>query len=298
MADIELLFPNMPMPRVSEHRETLALRRENQVDHWIEHNIEIERRGRKTAWVVAIILIIVCAAQAAAIAIMLPLKEVVPYTVLVDRQTGYVETARGIDLGTLKEDQAIVESMLAQYILARETFDPADFAERYDRVALWSLGAARDGYVAQYQAGAQSVLADMRPGTLVKVIVKNIEITGKDTAKVRFETQRKDVNADPVRYDWSAVVTYRFTGQPMKQEDRLLNPLGFQVTGYRRDNEVPGDVALTPVPQSGGNGPVVPQPEFEGPLADVPAEVPTETSLAQPPANGVDTTKTAKGAAQ
>lgn len=300
MADIEPLFPNMPMPRVAE-RDTLALRRENQVDHWIEHEIEVERRGRRTAWAVAIILIVVCAAQAAAIAIMLPLKEIVPYTVLVDRQTGYVETARGIELGTLKEDQAIVESMLAQYILARETFDPADFAERYDRVALWSLGAARDNYVAQYQAGAQSVLADMRPGTLVKVIVKKIEVIDKDTARVRFETQRKDVNTDPVRYDWSAIVSYRFTGQPMKQEDRLLNPLGFQVTAYRRDSEVAADVALQPVP-----APVVAQPEFAGPLAAVPAEappeakaaVPTETSLAQPPANGVDTTKTAKGAAQ
>ncbi|HEV7694064.1 MAG TPA: VirB8/TrbF family protein, partial [Hyphomonadaceae bacterium] len=76
MADIEPLFPNMPITR-PEHRDTLTLRRENQVDHWIEHNIEQERRGRNTAWFVAIILIVVCAAQAAAIAIMLPLKEVV-----------------------------------------------------------------------------------------------------------------------------------------------------------------------------------------------------------------------------
>src|SRR5262245_48118202 len=133
MADIEPLFPNMPMPRVADpHREALALRRENQVDHWIEHNIEQERRRRKTAWIVAIILIVVCAAQAAAIAIMLPLKEVVPYTVLVDRQTGYVETATGVKLGALAEDQAIVESMVAQYVLARETFDPSDFKDRYD----------------------------------------------------------------------------------------------------------------------------------------------------------------------
>ena len=298
MADIEPLFPNMPITR-PEHRDTLALRRENQVDQWIEHNIEQERRGRKTAWVVACILIVVCAAQAAAIAIMLPLKEVVPYTVLVDRQTGYVETARGINLGALAEDQAIVESMVAQYVLARETFDPSDFKDRYERVALWSLGDARDGYIAQYQAGPRSVLADIRPGTTIKVIVKKIELIDKDTARVRFEAQRKDTNMEPVRYDWQSIVTFRFTGQPMKQEDRLLNPLGFQVTNYRRDAETASDVQLAPNPP-----PAVVQPAYEGPLAAVPSEAkpgrqsPTDSSLAQTPPNGVDRKQTQAGAAQ
>jgi type IV secretion system protein VirB8 len=271
MADIEPLFPNMPV-RVAQ--EPLALTRRDEVDNWIEHNIEQERRGRRVAWIVACVLIVICAAQAAAIALMLPLKEIVPYTVLVDRQTGYVETARGLKLGDLAEDGAVVESMVAQYILARETFDPADFAERYDRVALWSLGAARDDYVAQYQAGGpDSVLGDIRPGTIVKVTVKKIDILTKETARIRFETERRDTGANPVRADWQAIVSFRFTGAPMRMEDRLLNPLGFQVTGYRRDSETAADQALTPA-----------------------AAVPAESSLAQPPANSVDTSEAQAGA--
>jgi type IV secretion system protein VirB8 len=182
---------------------------------------------------------VVCAAQAAAIALMLPLREVVPYTVLVDRQTGYIETARGLKLGDLAEDEAIVQAMSAQYVLARETFDPQDFAERYDRVALWSLGAARDDYVAQFQANLPgNILSDLRPGTRIDVTVKKIELLDAETVRVRFEVRRRDPGADlPVRQDYQAVMTYRFTGAPMKMEDRLLNPLGFQVTAYRRDAE-------------------------------------------------------------
>ena len=266
MADIEQLFPNVPAPLVNREQQ-LALQHRDEVDDWMERALEQERRGRTTAWVIACILIVVCFAQAAAIAIMLPLKEVVPYTVLVDKQTGYVETARGIRLGDLAEDEAIVQSMLAQYILARETFDPADFADRYDRVALWSLGAARDDYVAQYQAGgADSVLGGIRPGTVVKVTVKRIDLLSNDSARVRFETERRDAGAGPVRTDWQATVSFRFTGAPMRMEDRLLNPLGFQVTGYRRDPEAP--------PQN-------------LPPAAAPA-VPTNSSLAQPAPNSVD----------
>jgi type IV secretion system protein VirB8 len=286
--DVEPLFPNMPIPRSTQeplviprldrqldHRPQFDDRRYTQVDRyrreaeedWAERALIQERRGRKAAWMIACLLIFVCCVQAAAIAIMLPLKEVVPYTVLVDKQTGYVETARGVQLGNLAEDQAIVESMLAQYVLARETFDPADFNERYERVALWSLGPARDQYVGQYQAGtADNVLGSMRPGTTVKVAVKNIELLTDGTARVRFETQRRDANAQPVSMDWQTIVSFRFTGQPMKNEDRLLNPLGFQVTGYRRDSEM-----------------TVAAPS--APLAAAPAANanPTQSSLAQRP---------------
>jgi type IV secretion system protein VirB8 len=269
MADIEPLFPNMPVPRVAQEAPLLLTRR-NEVSRWVEETVESERRSGRWAWTIACILILICAAQAATIALMLPLKEVVPYTILVDKQTGYIETARGLDVGTLAEDQAVVESMIAQYVLARETFDPADFAERYDRITLWSLGTARDDYVAQYQKGApDSVLAVIRPGTTIRVKVKKIDLLTKETAQVRFETEHRDTGVDPVRSDWQAIVSYRFTGAPMRMEDRLLNPLGFQVTGYRRDSETAADRVLTPVPAATET-------------------VPSDSSLAQPPANGVD----------
>jgi type IV secretion system protein VirB8 len=293
--DVEPLFPNMPIPRPRQeplviprldrqldrppqldrrYTEVDRYRREEQED-WVERALIQERRGRKAAWMIACLLIFVCCVQAAAIAIMLPLKEVVPYTVLVDKQTGYVETARGVQLGNLAEDQAIVESMLAQYVLARETFDPADFKERYERVALWSLGPARDQYVGQYQAGsADSILGDVRPGTTVKVAVKNIELLTDETARVRFETQRRDANAQPVSMDWQTIVSFRFTGQPMKTGDRLLNPLGFQVTGYRRDSEmiaaapaanaIPTQSSLAQQPPIGANSAGAPPASAEG----------------------------------
>jgi type IV secretion system protein VirB8 len=279
--DVEPLFPNMPVtrprqeplaiPQLDRGRTQIDRYRQQELDDWVERALIQERRGRKAAWIIASLLIFVCCVQAAAIAIMLPLKEVVPYTVLVDKQTGYVETARGVQIGQLAEDQVIVESMLAQYVLARETFDPADFKDRYERVALWSLGPARDQYVGQYQAGStDSVLTSLRPGTTVKVSVKNIELLTDGTARVRFESERRDANAPPVVTDWQTIISFQFTGQPMKMEDRLLNPLGFQVTAYRRDSEmIAASTRATPA-----------APEGAAPAAEA---LPTQTSLAQQP---------------
>jgi type IV secretion system protein VirB8 len=36
---------------------------------------------------------------------------------------------------------------------------------------------------------------------------------------------------------WAAAIAFAYSGEPMRAEDRFLNPLGFQVTRYRRDAE-------------------------------------------------------------
>jgi type IV secretion system protein VirB8 len=205
-----------------------------------EEKVHDAERGRRRAWFVTWAMILICAGQAAAIAIMLPLKEVTPYTILVDRQTGYVETVRGLQLGELQEDEALVHSFLAQYVMQRETFDPSDFQDRYERVALWSTETARSSYLALYQAGSpESILDDMRAGETLTVTIKQIELVDRSTARVRFTLAHRNQGVASTTSDWQALISYRFSGAPMRMEDRLINPLGFQVVSYRRDAEGP-----------------------------------------------------------
>ncbi|MBU6318958.1 MAG: hypothetical protein KGS00_04835 [Alphaproteobacteria bacterium] len=251
------------------------------VEVWRDEALASARSGRRIAWIVASIMIVVCAAQAAGLAILLPLKEVVPYTVLVDRQTGYVETARGVRLGDLDDEQAVIHSMLAQYVLSRETFDPADFAERYARTALWSIGSARAEYVDQYrEESSSSVLADLRPGSVIRISISAIDLLSENTAEVRFEATRRDSGLETSSTTWRAVVSFRFTGAPMRMEDRLLNPLGFQVTAYRRDRLSP-PAAVLPIADT-----VTPQETVTSPLAQTPAmgiDTSSPPAAAQPP---------------
>jgi type IV secretion system protein VirB8 len=67
------------------------------------------------------------------------------------------------------------------------------------------------------------------------------------TALVRFDTLRQDRSgyADTGQ-PWVAVVRYRFVDAPMQLDDRLINPLGFQVVSYRRDAEGPPPAPVTP----------------------------------------------------
>jgi type IV secretion system protein VirB8 len=200
------------------------------------------RASRRVAWIVAAAAAAVAVLEAIALAALAPLKTVTPYTITVDRQTGYVQTAAGLKPGVLTQDQAVTQSFLVQYVLARETFDPTDLRESYHKVMLWSSGEARSQYERLMQrATPESPLNLYSPQTLVATTIKSVSLLTPTTALVRFDTTRTDGEGAPqASRSWAAAVSFRYASAPLSQADRFLNPLGFQVTRYRRDAETLG----------------------------------------------------------
>jgi type IV secretion system protein VirB8 len=197
------------------------------------------RASRRVAWMIASAAVVVAGLEALALASLTPLKTVVPYTITVDRQTGYVQQISGLQPGALTQDQAVTQSFLVQYVLARESFDPTDLREDYRKVLLWSAGDAR----AQYQSLMQrttpnSPLNLYGPTTMVSVTIKSVSLLSPTTALVRFDTVRHEPESTSAsQQSYAAVIAFRYTGAPMSMGDRFINPLGFQVLRYRRDAE-------------------------------------------------------------
>ena len=205
------------------------------------------RASRNLAWIVAICVGVIALMEAAALVIMMPLKTVVPYTVTVDRQTGYVETAQGLKPGLLSQDSAVTQAFLVQYVLAREGFDAADLQANYRKVALWSVGDAKTKYLRTMATSNPASPARIYPNTtVVQPTIKSISLLSRNSALVRFDADRHDYGAPTGdRQSYAAVIGFRYIGAPMKMGDRFLNPLGFQVTSYRRDSEMIGSTAAS-----------------------------------------------------
>lgn len=243
---------------------------------WAEDRQAGLRASRRTAWIVAGVAVGVAALEALALVALAPLKTVVPYTLLVDRHTGYVQALKGTGPDTVSPDSALTQSLLAQYVIAREAFDIASIQGQYRKVALWSADAARRDYLATIpEANPASPLTRLPRTSIVAVTVKSVSPIGPNAALVRFETLRIDQGQQGgEREAFVAVIRYRFSGAPMAIEDRLVNPLGFQVTRYRRDQE-----AVTPPEQPAP----LPTPSPTPVAARVePQPVPTTTPPASP----------------
>ncbi len=141
---------------------------------------------------------------------------------------------------------------------------------------MWSAETARSTYLAAMQANnPQSPLIAYPRTTVVETRVKSVSPVGRNVAMVRFETQRRDLGgqAQPPRA-WVALIRYRYSGAPMRLEDRFVNPLGFDVLRYRRDAEALSPEPETSPPEAGqpaiGKPPVQQGPVQQAPPAAAP----------------------------
>ncbi len=232
---------------------------------WADDQQEALRSSRKTAWIVAWVAVAIALLEAIALVVMMPFKTVVPYTLLVDKQTGYVQELKPLDGEKIAPDTALTQSFLVQYVIARESYDAATVQPTYRKVQLWSVERARADYVnAMQYSNPASPLARYPRTTVVDTRVKSVSSMGGNAALVRFDTIRRDGNGQPQAPEaWVAMIKYRFSTAPMRSEDRFVNPLGFQVFSYQRDQE---QVNAAPPPATAAPAPAT-QPQVVAPGA-------------------------------
>lgn len=222
---------------------------------WVQDREASAMRSGRIAWLIAACAVAVAMLEAVALMLLTPLKTVVPVTLLVDRQTGFVQSLDPVSPPPLGQREALTQSFLAQYVIARESFDGVTIGASYRKVALWSAGSARTAYLSAMGSTDPRNPLNLYPrSTVISTTIKSVSPLGSDAALIRFDTRRADRGAGEVlQGSWVAIIRYRYAGGPMRLEDRLVNPLGFQVLSYRRDAEVPPEApATTALKRPGG----------------------------------------------
>jgi len=207
---------------------------------WDQDRLASARRSRRLAWAVAAGAGVLAVAAVGAVALLAPLKTVEPFVVRVDRATGAVDVMRGLsaDDGPVRYEEAVSKYFLAQYVRNREGYlDPAA-EEAFRLVSLLSAPAEQrrwaDLYRGSNPASPQNLYG---PDAEAIVAVRAISFIAEDVANVRFRrTVRR--GQQTLETDWIATIAFTYTRAPMREADRLSNPLGFQVVSYRADPEV------------------------------------------------------------
>lgn len=206
---------------------------------WADDRVAAAARQTRLAWIVAGVAGGVAATLAVALAMLVPLKTVEPYVVTVDRQSGAVEIATTLTDGKLTQNEAVIQAQLAAYVRARETFDETDLRIQYAQVQRLSAPPVARGYVAAMAAAnPASPLRTLGRGDTVAVDIKSVSLISPGVAMVRFDTRRSSLSGgDTGVQSHVAAISFGFANTPLRIEDRFDNPLGFQVTRYRRDME-------------------------------------------------------------
>ena len=238
---------------------------------------DMARRSERRAWMVAWSAIVMSLILAGGYFVFLPLKEKVPYLVMADAYTGTSTVARLTDdLGErgITSSEAINKSNIAHFVMARESYDYSQFGQQdWNTVHAMATPLVTAGYAKLYTKlnpdNPQTRFGKNR-SIRVKILSLQLhdpaEIGGTPkSATVRFQRSLYDKAAGASTPLDSKIASLEFSYNAhlkMDEPNRILNPLGFQVTSYRVDN----DYAASPPLES--EFPVLPvQPAPAGDVA-------------------------------
>jgi type IV secretion system protein VirB8 len=213
--------------------------------NWESSRVASVEKSERFAWRVAMASAGITVLAIAAIAMMMPLKESIPYVVRVDNTTGVPDIVTAMTDKKVTGDEVMDKYWLAQYVRARETYDWYTLQRDYNTVGLLSSPNIGQAY-AQLFEGKDALDKSFGKTTRATVEIVSVVPTGKNTGTVRFikTTKRVDQEASPGTVTkWVATVAYEYRSTALiKESARLVNPFGFQVLTYRVDPEMIGSV--------------------------------------------------------
>ncbi len=208
----------------------------NQHHSWAEKNRSLRTLIGMILLIFAIAGWAVAGILSFSVAQLFPLvrTEVVP--LIVDRNTGYMETVTTLEKerSSVSQLQAVQASFIGNYVIRRETYDPRYLSDNFDMIALWSEpnSSAFKSYEEwinpsnpQGPVKLTGVTGDIHPEIL------SVNPLNASTMAVRFETRERGRGGEVVTR-WSATVRYRQINLAASNRVRLYNPLGFVVTEY------------------------------------------------------------------
>ncbi|WP_158879950.1 type IV secretion system protein [Rhodanobacter sp. L36] len=282
---------------------------------------DLAKRSERRAWRVASSAIVMALILAGGYFYMLPLKEKVPYVVMADAYTGTSSIAHLTEDFTNRQittSEAINKSNVAHYIMARESYDSSTTA--YQNGWITSIVMSSPKIATAYK---NQILSTTNPDNPAKIYgpdkalrlnILSISLHGAGvgqtpkSATVRFQRSVYDKTNGLTKPLDSKIATLEFTYMPdlrMDDQYRIENPLGFQVTDYRVDNDyessavaevlgspTPSQVqpaaATSTTPNANAALPLATQPGAYPALPPTQATAPTPQGTAVPTSNNAE----------
>lgn len=204
-----------------------------------QSEIERIRKFAKIAWGAAGVCLLVTGLAVGAVAALSPLKVAYPFVLRVDNNTGMTDIVSVMKEREDSYGEVVDKFWLAKYVRDREGYDWYTIQTGYDSAMLMS-GAEEQNKLAQLFELPEAPYKILKNNFRVEIEIGSVAFIGNETAQVRFTKRVKPLTEGvsiPAPQKYIATIAYEYKSAPQDEQDRLINPLGFQVLSYRADPE-------------------------------------------------------------
>lgn len=248
---------------------------------------DVAKRSERRAWMVAWASLVMSFCLAGGIFYIMPhMERREPYLIMADMTSGTATLARLSETGSfdrMSANKAVNNSNVAQYVIARESYEPGGVVSDRDRRVVYTMSSSevRNAYLAGRTASnPESPAAKYGRRYAIRVRISSLvledALPGRPPpgAVVRFQRSLYDTETGVVRLLDNKIATMQFTYMPeikLNERDSIVNPLRFHVTRYRVDQDfsTPSPEYQAPPggqtsPDSAGGNPAVPPIDAQG----------------------------------
>ncbi|MFC1118066.1 virB8 family protein [Pasteurella multocida] len=175
-----------------------------------------------------------------AVAGLTPLKTVEPFAIRVDNNTGFTDIVKPLkNAEETSYGEELDKYWLARFVVERESYDWQLVQTSYDAVKLMTTPNLFSEYNT-YITSPVSPVNVFKQTKKIRVQILSVSFI-RNVGQIRFSKQVLDQNGEPdlnipTTY-WLATASFDYKHQIELEKDRRINPLGFQITGYRVDSE-------------------------------------------------------------
>ncbi len=218
-------------------------------ESWDADRVAQSRSNTRIAWRVAGAGWLCALAGAVALALLMPLKQAIPYLVRVDGSTGIVDVVP-VFVGRATPEESVTRYFLTHYVSVCERFNFSTAESDYEECGAFHSAQRNQAWYALWTStNPNSPLNLHKDGSSVRVQVNAVSFFTRasglsDLAQVRYlKAARQGSGSDESFTHWVATIQYAYGEAAKDPKTRRWNPLGFKIIDFRTEPEVLGEAA-------------------------------------------------------
>lgn len=162
-----------------------------------------------------------------------------PFVIEIEKKSGIVQLVDPITVKQYSANEVLNNYFITEYIKAREVFDPYHYNYNYyTKVRLFSSSNVYNEFRNYIRLQNLDDLFNLYSDFVKNEFkIRSIQKLGNDALQVRFTVEFTRKDGSSTRKNKIVIMSYRYASLEMDDQQRYINPLGFQVISYRVDDE-------------------------------------------------------------
>lgn len=221
----------------SDAKTPAKTKRKGLLPNWNEdkHNIALVQRN-----ILLVLLVIAMAVILVGLTVVWKvsvLRSFDPFVVQIDQQTGSAIVVNPISSDLLSGDESLTRYFIKKYISARESYNPADYEYNMKTVVrLFSTAEIYRIYLGEIRnVPGMDLAIKYGQGNTTVLNIKSWSRVDGGKYLVRFSLTESAV--ENKIYHKLAVLQVQYNAMNLKDEERDINPIGFQIISYKVDDD-------------------------------------------------------------